>query len=141
MGLSLQRGYVEEVVQSQKDGAADCRISDCRIKMPPELADIVEEGDNILVAGELKKDVLQAYAVKNLGKGKTAYIDSTFFILLMGAGACSGILFGVFGLESVSNLIGPVEDLLSIVGFIVAAVALSRVVLINRANNLIKYSY
>ncbi len=140
MGIALQRGHVEEVVQSDKNGAANCRVSEQKIRMSSTLAGIVAEGDNVLVAGEIKKNVLQAYAVNNLGKGKTARIDSTSFILLMGVGGYLGIMFGVISLMTATGgLIGSLQDVLSIAGFILAGVALRRVVLINRASNLISY--
>ena len=142
MGIALQRGQIANVTKSDKDGSADCRVGDRQVRLHPTLAGIIAPGDNVVVAGEVDKhDVLQAYAMNNLGKGKTARVDSTFFILVMGVAGYVGIMCGVFGLEAIGtgSLVGEVQDAVSIAGLIVAGFALRRMVVMNRASNAIDY--
>jgi hypothetical protein len=139
MGIKLQRGHVENITPSGKNGAVDCQIRDHKIKVHPYLADKFGAGDDVLVAGELKNNVLHAMAVNNFKQDKIAHIDCTNYILILGVSGYVGIMAGVFGLEGSGGWVTSLQDVTSIIGLAIAALAIRRVVVVNRASNCVRY--
>lgn len=139
MWIKIQRGNVDQVSAPDKHGAVECRIGDQKIKVHRDLADRVVKGDDILVVGELKKGLLQAYAIKNFKQNKTAKLDVTGYVLFMGVGFYVAILCGVFGLEGIGGTqLEPVQDVASIIGWIVAIWMLRRVIHIVKSDTWIR---
>lgn len=137
MGLQLLRGHVKEIATPDNRGAAACQIGKYNVKVYGDLVSSVGKGDDILVAGELKSEVFHALAVKNFNRDKTAQIDPTNNILLMGASGFVCMLGGVLGLRAVGGggMVESLDVVMAIIGLIGMVITLRRIVLINRAGN------
>lgn len=142
MSIKLQRGRVGNITRSAKDRSVDCPIGNMQVTAHPNLAKAFASGDEVMVAGEVKNDVLHAFALRNLTQDKSAQIDCTNYILILGMGGYVGILCGVFGLEAVGtgSLLGMVQDAASIAGLMVAGWAVHRLLLVIKANRWLKYA-
>lgn len=140
MSLQLLRGHVKDVTSAGKHGAADCHIGkfEYNVKVYSDLVSSVGKGgDDVLVAGELRNDVFHAMAVKNLDKGKTAQIDGTNDILIMGASAFVFGLGCVFGLRAGTSggIVQSLNIAMIFIGLIGMGITLRRLFLITRAGN------
>ena len=139
MGIKFERGNVGQVSVPDKHGAVECRIGDQNIKVHRDLADRVIKGDEILVVGELKKGILQAYAIKNINQNKTAKLDVTGYVLIMGVGFYLLIFFGVFGLEEIGGTQWEsTQYILSIIGLIIAVWTLRRIIHIVKSDTWVR---
>ena len=138
MAIKLQRGHVEGLTAPEKDGSVECRISNQKILVHPYLADNIR---SVLVAGELKNDTLQAMAVNNFRQEKISHIDCTNYILILGVSGYIAIICGVFGLEATDSgdWLTILQYVASILGFAVAAISIRRVVMVNRADNCVRF--
>ena len=137
MAMQLLRGHVIDVTSPDKHGAAGCHIGKYNVKVYSDLVSSIGKGDDILLAGELRDDIFHALAVKNVDKNKTAQIDGTNNILLMGASAFFCMLGLVLGMKAV-NSGGLVESLnmaMAFIGLIGMGITFRRLFLITRASN------
>jgi hypothetical protein len=137
MAMQLLRGHVKDVTSPDKHGAAACHIGKYNVKVYSDLVSSIGKGDDILLAGELRDDVFHALAVKNVDKNKTAQIDGTNNILLLGASSFLCMLGLVLGLKAV-NSGGVVESLdmaMAFIGLIGMGISFRRLFLITRASN------
>ena len=141
MAIKLQRGHVEGLTAPGKDGSVECRIRDQKVLVHPNLADKIHNGDDVLVAGELRNDVLQATAVNNFRQNKISHIDCTNYILILGVSGYIGIICGVFGLEAIDSTdwLTLLQYAASIIGLAVAAMSIRRIVMVNRADNCVHF--
>lgn len=137
MGLQLLRGHVEDVATPDNHGAAACHIGKYNVKVGSDLVSSIGKGDDILLAGELRNDVFHAMAVRNFNRGKTAQIDPTNNILLMGASGFVCMLGGVLGLKAIGSggIIESLDIVMAIIGLIGMGITLRRMILINKAGN------
>jgi len=140
MSLQLLRGHVKDVTSPGKHGAADCHIGkyEYNVKVYSDLiSSIGKGGDDILLAGELRNDIFHAMAVKNIDKGKTAQIDGTNNILLMGASAFVFGLGFVLGLKAIDGggIVQSLNMAMIFIGLIGMGITLRRLFLITRAAN------
>lgn len=137
MALQLLRGHVKDVTSPDNHGAADCHIGKYSVKVSSDLVSSVGKGDDILFAGELRNDVFHAMAVKNIDKDKTAQIDCTNNVLLIGAFGFVFFLGFVLALKAI-NTGGAVQSMdmvMAFVGLVGMGITLRRLFLINRASN------
>jgi hypothetical protein len=139
MGLQLLRGHVKDVAAPDNHGAADCHVGKYNVKVCSDLVSSIGKGDDILLAGELRNDVFHAMAVKNFNRGKTAQIDPTNNILLMGVSGFVCMLGGVLGLRAIGSggIIESLDIVMAIIGLIGMGITLRRMILINKAGNLV----
>lgn len=143
MEIELLHGTVSDLSAWGKHGAAKCRLDGRNVMLPMDLTVNLHEGDNIQVAGTMKKDALLAMAMKNSRQGKTARVDATGYVMLMGLGGFLWILCGVLGLRAIGTdavLMESINDLVSIAGFVVMLLMVRHVFLINKASDQIKYA-
>jgi hypothetical protein len=137
MALQLLRGHVKDVTSPDNRGAADCHIGKYNVKVYSDLVSSIGKGDDILLAGELRNDIFHAMAVKNIDKDKTAQIDSTNSILLMGVSAFMCGLGFVLALKAINTggVVQSVDMVLAFIGLIGMGITLRRLFLITRAGN------
>lgn len=137
MAIQLLRGHVKDVTSPDNHGAADCHIGKYNVKVYSDLVSSVGKGDDILLAGELRNDVFHAMAVKNIDKDKTAQIDCTNNILLMGASAFVCMLGFILGLKAINTggLVQSIDMAMAFIGLIGMGITLRRLFLITRAAN------
>ncbi len=137
MAIQLLRGHVKDVGSPDNHGAADCHIGKYSVKVSGDLVSSVGQGDDILLAGELRKDVFHALAVKNLDKNKAAQIDGTNNILIMGASAFICMLGFVLALKAINSggAVQSADMVMAFVGMVGMGITLRRLFLINRAAN------
>lgn len=141
MGIKLHRGRIQGLTLSAKDSSAECRVGDRQVKIHPNLVKLFAEGDEVMVAGEVKNDVMHVMAAKSYKQDKTDHIDATNYILILGVAGYVWILAGVFGLEAdVGDWVGRAQELASVIGFIIVCLAVRRIILVNRASNWIDYA-
>ena len=137
MALQLLRGHVKDVLSPDTRGAGGCHIGKYNVKVYSDLVSSIGNGDDILLAGELKDDIFHAMAVKNIDKGKTAQIDCTNNILLMGASTFVCLLGFVLALRAINSggVVQSVDMVMAFVGLIGMVITLRRLFLIIRAAN------
>jgi len=137
MAIQLLRGHVKDVTSPDNHGAAGCHIGKYNVKVSSDLVSSVGKGDDILLAGELRDDVFHAMAVKNIDKDKTAQIDCTNNILLMGASAFICMLGLVLGLKAINSggVVQSLDMAMALIGLIGMGITLRRLFLITRAAN------
>jgi len=143
MAIELLRGTVRDLSAWGKHGAARCRLNGHDVMLPMDLTVNIHEGDDIQVAGTMKKDTLLAMAMKNSKQGKTSRVDATNYILLMGLGGFLWVLCGVFGLRAIGSdaiLMESLDDIISIGGFVVMLLMVRHLFQINRASDQVKYT-
>ena len=135
MGLEIERGNVQDIAPLEKSGAGSCRINDRHIKLHRDLADTVKTGGDFMVAGTSRKGVFRALALKDIARDKVSSIDSTNYILLMGLGFITFIVFGVFDMQDTSentNIVG-LEEGISFAGLLMSVFIIRHILLISRA--------
>ena len=137
MAIQLLRGHVKDVTSPDNHGAAGCHIGKYTVKVYSDLVSSVGKGDDILLAGELRNDVFHAMAVKNIDKDKTAQIDCTNNILLMGASAFICMLGFVLALKAINSggVVQSLDMAMAFIGLIGMGITLRRLFLITRAAN------
>lgn len=137
MAIQLLRGQVKDVSSPDSHGAGGCHIGKYNVKVYSDLVSSIGTGDDILLAGELKDDVFHAMAVKNIDKGKTAQIDCTNNILLMGASTFLCLLGFVLGLRAITSggVVQSIDMAMAFIGLIGMGITLRRLFLITRASN------
>jgi hypothetical protein len=137
MGLQLLRGHVKDIAAPDNRGAAACQIGKYNVKVYGDLVSSVGKGDDILLAGELKSNVFHALAVKNFDRNKTAQIDPTNNMLLMGLSGFVCMVGGVLGLRYAGSggILESLDFTLAMIGLIGMVMSLRRLILINRAGN------
>jgi hypothetical protein len=137
MAIQLLRGHVKDVSSPDNHGAADCHIGKYNVKVYSDLVSTVGKGDDLLLAGELRNDIFHAMAVKNIDKGKTAQIDCTNNILLMGMSGFICMLGFVLALKAINTggVVQSIDLVLAFVGLIGMGITLRRLFLITRASN------
>ncbi|MDH5300378.1 MAG: hypothetical protein OEW58_03345 [Gammaproteobacteria bacterium] len=141
MGIIVQRGQISAISAPDKDGSISCRLGEQAVKVHRDLADKVANGDDVMVAGEMKDQTLHAMALNNFSQGMSEQIDCTNNILLMGIGNILFVFLGIIGLQGISgsNIIDSVELVIAVAGLVLAVIAYRRMVRIIRSNNIVKY--
>lgn len=84
MELKLVRGVVADLTPPEKNGCAVCRIGDRKIQLHRDLSTAAKVGDDVLVGGELRADVVHAVALNNFTRKKLSQVDFTFHVLGVG---------------------------------------------------------
>lgn len=137
MAIQLLRGHVKDVTSPDSHGTGGCHIGEYNVKVNGDLVSSIGKGDDILLAGELRNDIFHAMAVKNIDKGKTAQIDCTNSILIMGAFAFLFMLGAVLAMKAVNSggVVQSLDLVLAFFGLIGLAITLRRLFLITRASN------
>ena len=140
MALVTHRGRVADVTPFGKRGALICRVGNTKVRVHPDLASVLGDGDEVYLAGKLSKGVLTALAVNNLSRHKRAGLDATNNMLLIG-------FMGWLGVQAAALL--PMFDDLPLLwgGFLVLTVfgltgtfrSIRELVLINRAAKWVRY--
>ncbi len=135
MELKLVRGPAADIVAADKGGRVLCRVGERRVQLHRELSSAAQAGDDVLIGGELRDDVVHAVALKNFTRRKTYKVDFTFHILGAGLGGfltMVGMFFsgdaatGMFFTDHAASLF------LQAVGVAIIVVALRRVLRINQ---------
>ena len=97
MELKLVRGVVSDLTQVDKKGCVGCRVGEIAAHLHSDLSTSAQAGDEVLIGGEWRNEVVYAVALKNFTQQKKLYkIDYTFHILGGGLGcvlAAFGLLF------------------------------------------------
>ncbi len=142
MVMETRRGIATGIVKTDKGSAVECRLGEGKALLHPDLQRIVKEGDDILVAGDLRDDVLHALALKNMTQNKNAQIDGSNYTLLIGMGLffwLLGFVFYVQTLAAGSSTIITLNLSLSLAGFFVGFWAVLQVLRIRRARLRVTY--
>lgn len=143
MAIELERGKIQGLTPPDKHGAVTCRINGYNVNLPRDLADSVKEGDDVIVAGALRKDVFHAMAVKDFSRDKAIGVDCTNYVLLMSVGFILFTLLGVFGLQRIGTgevYVETIDYLLSIAALIFAGVFLWHILQVVKATRRVRYS-
>jgi hypothetical protein len=142
MKMVTHRGLVEDIGAPDKRGGFECRVGDVRVRVHPDLASSLTNGDDVYLAGKYRDKVLYVLAVNNLRSGKTAQVDATNQMLLIG-------LWGWVGIMSAAVLPMPVVSdssaawaillLAAIIGVTFMSRSIRELILINRAANWVRH--
>lgn len=138
----MLRGTVRNLTTLEKGGVVKCRLDGYNVLIPADLVSSMREGDEVEVAGTMSKGTMHAMAVKNFKQDKTAQVDVTNYVLLIGVAGFIWLLCGVLGLRALGTgeiLAESIDDIVSIVGFITVMFAIRNLFLINKASNQLKY--
>lgn len=140
MALVTHRGRVAEVTPFGKRGALICRVGNTEVRVHSDLASMLSDGDEVYLAGKLRKGVLTALAVNNLSRHKSGGLDATNNMLLIGfmgwLGVQAAALLPMF--DGVPLLWG-VFLVLTLFGLGGTFRSIRELVLINRATKWVRY--
>lgn len=142
MGMEIRRGTAADIVKTDNQSSIACRIGESNVMLHGDLERIVKEGDDILVAGVLRDDVLRALAVKNMTQNRTLQIDGSNYTLVMGAGLFIWILGLVLSLQALGigdTTLSILNACMSVAGFALGIWAVMQVLRIRRAGLRITY--
>lgn len=142
MGMEIRRGTAVDIGKPDKQGSVACRIGESNVMFHEDLERIVKEGDDILVAGVLRDDVLYGLAAKNMTQDRTRQIDGSNYTLVMGAGLFFWILGLVLSLQALvigDTTLTILNACMSVAGFVLGIWALMQVLRIRRAGLRIAY--
>lgn len=142
MGMEIRRGIATDIVKTDNQNSVACRIGESNVIIHGDLERIIKEGDDILVAGDLRDDVLRALAVKNMTQNRTLQIDGSNYTLVMGAGLFFWILGLVLSLQALGvgdTTLSILNACMSLAGFMLGIWAFMRVLSIKRAGLRITY--
>lgn len=136
MSMETRRGAAAAIVKSEKQSRVECRLGESKVVLHGDLERIVKEGDDILVAGDLRDDVLHALAVKNMTQNRTLQIDGSNYTLMMGAGLFFWLLGFVLGMQYLGGgdtMRATLNGGISLAGFVLGIWAVMQVLRIRRA--------
>lgn len=141
MYLISRRGNIEDLTTQDNNHTIDCRIGACKIKIHPDLVSSVGSGDDVLVAGESRSEVLHALAVHNITREKLAHIDSTNYFLVIALTGYISVMCAAFGLQAIGTptLVEYLEDAVSIIGLAIVVVFINKIVRVNWATKRVSY--
>jgi hypothetical protein len=145
MQIELKRGHASNITPIEKpQGAVECNLENGRVLLNRDLADKVNVGDDILVAGKLHDSGLfHAVAIKNLSQNKTAQIDGTNYILALGVSGFIAIVCAVQAINYISWGFPTIASGLAfaaLVGLIGIPFTTLRIIEISRATRQVKYT-
>lgn len=136
MVMEIRCGKATEIVKAEKGNAVKCRLGESQALLHPDLQRILQEGDEIIIAGDLRDDVLHALALKNVTQNRSAKVDGSNYTLLIGAGLFCWLLGFVFYIQTMNAGDPTVTALnlaLSVGGFVTGLWAIMQVLRIRRA--------
>ena len=134
--METHRGIATEVVKADKGDSVKCRIGENYALLHSDLQRAVKEGDEIIIAGNLREGTVYALALKNITHNKSVRIDGSNYTLLIGAGLFCWLLGFVFYMQTMTSgdtTIISLNLLLSAGGFIAGTWAVTQVLRIRRA--------
>jgi hypothetical protein len=100
MEMYVAHGNVERLSAPDQKGGIDCQVGDVKVRFSRDLSDYVRAGDKVVVAGDIKDKVLQAFAMKNFALNKKREYDLTKDILVLGVAAFVVIYSGVMAMQA-----------------------------------------
>ncbi len=136
MVMETHRGIATEIVKADRGNTVKCRLGENHALIHSDLQRVVKEGDEIIVAGDLREGTVYALALKNVTHNKSVRIDGSNYTLLIGAGLFCWLLGFVFYIQTMTSgntTIISLNLLLSAGGFIVGIWAITQVLRIRRA--------
>jgi len=142
MTIEVWQGQAKDIAKVGDKGGAECTLGQGKVNLHQDLERYVKEGNEIIVAGEVREDGLHAYALKNKSINKITQIDSANYILIIGCGLFIFLLFSILGIRylTVGNTaLFSLNGVISLAGAVVALWALVRALQINKASNQIVY--
>lgn len=142
MSMELRRGTATGIVKTDQRGAVECHLGESKIALHPDLERSVKEGDDILVAGDLRDDVLNALALKNMTHNRSVQIDGSNYTLLIGFGLFFWILGFVLSIQTLGigdTTLATLNACMSLAGFTLGLWAFMRVLRIRRAGLRVTY--
>ncbi len=142
MELKLVRGPVGDIAAPDQKGRVACKVGPQRVELHRELSSGAKTGEEILVGGELRGEVVHVLALKNFTRDKVFKVDFTFHILLAGLGGFL-VLFGLFfnaGIFTSGLSYGDVVSVvLEAVGAAILVVTLRGILRINKLSGWVEH--
>jgi len=102
MSIEIRKGTVAAITQAERKNINICRVDDHDIELNRDLADKVNVGDDIAIAGNTNEQGMKALAVNNLSKKKISSIDPTNIVLTLGLAGFVSLLFFILGAQNFS---------------------------------------
>jgi len=102
MSIEIRKGTVAAITQAEGKNINICRVDDHDIELNRDLADKVNVGDDIAIAGNTNEQGMKALAVNNLSKKKISSIDPTNIVLTLGLAGFVSLLFFILGAQNFS---------------------------------------
>ncbi len=100
MSIELRKGSVTAITQTEDKKTGICHIGDHTITLNRDLADKMNVGDEIAIAGNTNEQGMKALAINNLSLKRISSVDPTNIVLALGL---SGFAFFVFFILGVQN--------------------------------------
>ncbi len=142
MAMEIWRGKAADVSKPEAGGPMVCNVGKCKVNVHEDVERAVTEGEEIVVAGPIDENGLQALAVHNLDTKTVRHVDGSNYVLGIGLGGFLGFLgfilsfqFKVDGNMTMSS----VNLLMGLAGWGLVAWALSRVLRIKRAAGWVRF--
>lgn len=145
MQIELKRGHASNIKAVEKpQGAVECNLDNGKVLLNRDLADKVNAGDDILVAGKQNDSGLfHVVAIKNLSQNKTAQIDGANYILALGLSGFIAIVCAVQAINYISwgyPTIASGLAFAALVGLIGILFTTLRIIEISKASRQVKYT-
>ena len=102
MSIEIRKGTVAAITQAERKNINICRVDNHDIELNRDLADKVNVGDDIAIAGNTNEQGMKALAVNNLSKKKISSIDPTNIVLTLGLAGFVSLLFFILGAQNFS---------------------------------------
>jgi hypothetical protein len=141
MEMAIWRGNIEDLTPPDPRGGVECRLGKDTVKVHPDLASNIGNGDKVLVAGNTADGVLHAMAVHNLTRNRLTHIDPSNQVLVAGLWGFICLMSAAFGLPGVihANLYSVALSMLAFVGLVGVIRNIQRITRVTRAANWIRY--
>jgi hypothetical protein len=110
--LKLVRGFAADLAPADEKGCVDGRIGEQKVRLHRDLSTAVKAGEEVLVGGELRNEILHALALKNFTRRKLFRIDPTFYVLGTGLGGYLALMGLIFAGQT-STIAGSREQLVN----------------------------
>lgn len=102
MSIEMRKGTVAAITQAEDKKASICHVGEHEVELNRDLADKVNVGDEIAIAGNSNEQGMKALAVNNLSQKRISSIDPTNIVLAMGFGGFAFFVFFVLGAQNFS---------------------------------------
>ena len=142
MKIELVSGPVSEMSEPDAEGGVLCRIGDRPVYLPDDIRRVVEAGDEVGVAGEVRDGVLRVLAVSPRRNDSCRTIDTSNVAIIFSFAAFIGVMSGLLGLQQIGTgrvVLMFVLDTVSILGLAFAVSLLLRIYRVLRASRRVRF--
>ncbi len=142
--MQIKRGQASNITPVEKpQGAVECELDTIKILLNRDLADKVNNGDDIQIAGKpIDNGLVHVFAINNLSKNKITQVDLTNYALALGLSGFTAIAGGAQAINYISwgnPAIASGLAFASVAGIFGMVFTTLRIIEISKASSRVKY--